>query len=430
MKRSNCPQPAAQLSPWQVASLARLLGPAGGPLEIQARSWRSRPMARFATDLIAARARDHAVEEVVQGLDGEVRCLLRDRRGRRQELLLRFASEVSGLIAKMSIRPVLANDLTVRAPHPDDIAAMRQLELSAPVVRDDGTELVIDHNGRQFDHAAVAVDHRYLAAFRGDRMVAVQGVVLASAPIGGVMRRVAFNHYSRTNPENRQGGNVLHLILTLYYDIFPVIEQFLSVVDVQNVAGLRLSLGEPWPTRIRRLFLPVAALAQRARPPLANRPFDPRHAAALLNATHAGMNLWVPRTPEFLIERRHRAPAVYGPSAWRMTDHAALALWPSGERRTYRTESGETVRTLALALDYGFNGERGRAELTGLLSQAAKELLGQGISHIALFVSDDHPPTAWLAELAEAADSYAVCAPVLESPAPPTGPVYIDHVLF
>ena len=64
----------------------------------------------------------------------------------------------------MSIRPVLANDLTVRAPHPDDIAAMRQLELSAAIVRDDGTELVIDHNGRQFDHAAVASDHRYLAA--------------------------------------------------------------------------------------------------------------------------------------------------------------------------------------------------------------------------------------------------------------------------
>jgi len=71
---------------------------------------------------------------------------------------------VSSLIPKMSIRPVLANDLTVRAPHPDDIAAMRQLELSAAIVRDDGTELVIDHNGRQFDHAAVASDHRYLAA--------------------------------------------------------------------------------------------------------------------------------------------------------------------------------------------------------------------------------------------------------------------------
>ena len=55
--------------------------------------------------------------------------------------LARGASEVSSLIAKMSIRPVLANDLTVRAPHPNDIAAMGQLELSAAIVRDDGTEL-------------------------------------------------------------------------------------------------------------------------------------------------------------------------------------------------------------------------------------------------------------------------------------------------
>jgi hypothetical protein len=261
-------------------------------------------------------------------------------------------------------------------------------------------------------------------------MVGVQGVVLASAPIGGTLQRLAFNHYSRSDPENRQGGNVFHLILTLYHDIFPQIDQFLSIVDVRNRAGLRLSLGEPWPTRVRRLFLPVEALAQRAGSAPTPRPFDPMHAAALLNTTHAGMNLWVPRTPGFLEERRRRAPAVYGPSAWRMTDHAALALWPSGERRTYRTDNGEITRTLALALDYGFSGQRGREELTGLLSHAAKELLGQGISHIALFVSDDHPPTAWLAELAEAVDTYAVCAPVLEAPPPPTGPVYIDHVLF
>jgi hypothetical protein len=421
-------QLAAQLSPGHAASLERLL--AGRSLDVQTRSWRSGPMARFATELIAARARDGVVEEVVQGRDGEVRCVLRDRRDRRQELLLRFASESSGVIANMSIRPVLAAGTTVRAARPDDVAAMRRLESSAPVVRDDGTEVVIDHNGKQFDHAAVATDHRYLAAFRGDQMVAVQGVVLTSAPIGGVPHRLALNHYSRTDPENRQGGNVFHLILTLYHDIFPQIDQFLSIVDVRNRAGLRLSLGEPWPTRVRRLFLPVAALAQRASPAPSHRPFDAGHAAALLNATHAGMNLWVPRTRTFLDERRRRAPTVYDSSAWRMTDHAALALWPSGERRTYRTDTGETARTLGLALDYGFSGEQGREDLTNLLSQAAKELLGQGISHIALFVSDNHPPTAWLAALADAADTYAVCAPVLESPAPPTGPIYIDHILF
>jgi hypothetical protein len=421
-------QLAALLSPGHLAALKRLL--AGQSLALQTPSWRSGNMARFAADLITARAREGVVEDVVPGRDAEVRCLLRDRRDRRQELLLRFASETSDEITNMSIRPVLANDVTVRAARPEDVAGMRQLELSAPVVRDDGTEVVIDHNGKQFDHAAVATDHRYLAAFRGDQMLAAQGVVLASAPIGGVPRRVALNHYSRADPGNRQGGNVFHLVLTLYHDIFPQIDQFLSIVDVRNRVGLRLSLGEPWPARVRRLFLPVTALAQRVSSEPLRRPFDPTHAAALLNATHAGMNLWVPRTPEFLDERRRRAPAVYGPSAWRMTDHAALALWPSGERRTYRTDNGETVRTLALALDYGFSGQRGREELTGLLSHAAKELLGQGISHIALFVSDDHPPTAWLAELAEAVDTYAVCAPVLEAPPPPTGPVYIDHVLF
>jgi hypothetical protein len=113
-----------------------------------------------------------------------------------------------------------------------------------------------------------------------------------------------------------------------------------------------------------------------------------------------------------------------------VTDHAALAVWPSAERRTYRKDGRETVRTLALALDYGFTGERGREELTGLLCQQAAELRALGISHIAIFISDEHPPTQWLADLAEAADTYAICAPVLGYPAPPTGPVYVDHIIF
>jgi len=420
---------AAALSPEHAASLQRLL--AGQSLDGQTTSWRSRHIARLATALIAARAHESVVEGVTQERDGNTRCMLRDRRDRRQELLLRFATESSGDITNMSIRPVLPSaDVTVRSVRPDDREAMRRLELSAPVVHDDGTEVVIDHKGRQFDHVAVAADHRYLGAFRGDRMVAVQGVALASAPIGGVTQRLALNHYSRSDPEDRQSGNVLHLIMSLYHDILPVIDQFLSIVDLQNGSGLRLSFGEPWRTRVRRLFLPVAALAQRTGSAPSYRPFDPGRAAALLNGTHADMNLWVPRTAEFLVERNRRAPTVYGPSTWRMTEHAVLGLWPSGERRTYRADTGETVRTLALALDYGFAGEQGRADLNGLLTEAAKEQLKQGISHIAMFVSDDHPPTAWLAGLSEAADNYAVCAPVLESPAPPTGPVYIDHVLF
>ena len=36
----------------------------------------------------------------------------------------------------------------------------------------------------------------------------------------------------------------------------------------------------------------------------------------------------------------------------------------------------------------------------------------------------------YLIELADAIDTYAICAPVLHRPAPPTGPVYVDQVIF
>jgi hypothetical protein len=425
------------LPPLQSATLAWLLTPivsAGRPrpsmADAFAPSWRSTEMARLAADITAAIAGECTLEEVRGGAEGEVRCVLQDRRGRRKELLLTFESADSGRLARLCVRPVLPDSVEVRAPRRDDLPAMEQLELSAPVQREDGTQVVIDHGGKQFDQASVLSDHRWLAAFEDGRMVAVQGVALVTAPIDGVMQRIAYNHYSRSDPQNRQSGNHIGILLTLYRDIFPAIDQFLSMVDVHNTVGLRLSFGQPWPTRVRRLFLPVEALARRRASRSPRRPFDPRHAAALLNATHQGMNLWVPRTADFLTQRQNRAPSVYGPTCWRMTEHAALALWPSGERRTYRKDGEQTVRTLALALDYGFTGESGREELTGLLCHAAEELLGQGISHIAIFVSEGHPPTQWLCDLAEASDTYAVCAPVLEQPAPPAGPVYIDHLIF
>lgn len=37
---------------------------------------------------------------------------------------------------------------------------MMELELAAPVRRDEGTEVVIDHKGMQFEHARVVSDHR------------------------------------------------------------------------------------------------------------------------------------------------------------------------------------------------------------------------------------------------------------------------------
>lgn len=415
---------------WLIAPICGSLRPDVGPDEVFSESWQSFEMAQQAATMAELLTGRCQLDEVVATADGEVRCVLLDGRDRRYELLVSFESPESGRVTRLCTRPVLPADVDVRPPSPGDLPSMARLEALAPVQRDDGTQVFIDHNGKQFDHSRVLTDHRWLAAFHGDTVVAVQGVALASAPIGGTMCRIAYNHYSRSDPQRRQGGNVIHLITTLYRDVFPVIDQFVSLVDVQNATGLRLSFGTPWPTLLRRLFLPVAALAALNVPEPQLRTGDLEHAAAVMNATHAGMNLWVPRTAEFMRERQRRVPDVYPPAGLSVAEHAVLALWPSGETRTYVRDGYTTVRRLALALDYGFSGEPGRREFEGLLRRAATELLGTDTSHIALFISDDHPPTQWLLELADHVDTYAACAPRLQHPPAPTGPTYIDQIIF
>jgi hypothetical protein len=415
---------------WLIAPICGSERPNVGPDEVFAQSWQSIEMAQQAATMAELLAGQCQVEEVLATAAGEVRCVLIDGRDRRYELLVSFESPESGRVTRVCTRPVLPAEVDVRAPGRRDLASMARLEALAPVQRDDGTQVFIDHNGRQFDHSSVLTDHRWLAAFHGDTVVAVQGVALASAPIGGTLCRIAYNHYSRSDPQTRQGGNVIHLITTLYRDVYPEIDQFVSLVDVQNATGLRLSFGTPWPTLLRRLFLPVAALAALDVPEPTLRTGDLEHAAAVMNATHAGMNLWVPRTAEFLRERQRRAPDVYPPAGLSVAEHAALAVWNSGETRTYARDGHMTVRRLALALDYGFTGEPGRREFEGLLRRAATELLGTDASHIALFISDNHPPTRWLLELADHVDTYAACAPSLQHPPPPTGPTYVDQIIF
>jgi hypothetical protein len=387
-------------------------------------------MARIAVEMGIATAGSSTLRSLEKRPAGRVRCLLEDKRRRQKELMVVFESSTSGRIDRISIRPILADGTEVRRSTRNDLTAMTELELAAPVQRDDGTEVVIDHNGQQFEHEDVVTDHRWLAVFKDGRMVAVQAVAVIGGPIGGKTYRFGYNHYSRSDPRTRSSGNLLYLIGTLYQDVFPVIDQFASIVDVRNPAGLRLSFGMPWPTRACRLFLPTRALAARAGSPPPRRDFDPRHAADLLNATHRGKDFWVPRTPEFLVQRMHRAPSVYGSHCWRLTANAALALWPSGERRTYRKNGTETTRSLALALDYGFAGESGPTELTGLLIEAARELVDRDITHVALFVSEGDPTTEWLTKLAEASDTYAICAPPLDDPPVPSARIYADHILF
>jgi|GEM_PF-3020363 len=107
-----------------------------------------------------------------------------------------------------------------------------------------------------------------------------------------------------------------------------------------------------------------------------------------------------------------------------------LMEWPHDASRDVDFACGAALlvrRDMFEAL--GFSGDQGRRDLTHLLCEAAVEGVDQGISHLALFVSDEHPGSKWLVDLADAVDTYAICAPILERPAPPPGPIYVDHVI-
>jgi hypothetical protein len=397
--------------------------------EMLAPSWANPSLGRFALDAgrsLTSRCRPASGRRVSATT---VQCTLVDERFRVFEFVMEFENASSDRLAKFVVLPALAAGISVRQPRPDDALTLRRLELSSPVQRDDGTEVTIDHGGAQFDQDRLLTRQRLLAAFDAERMVAIQGVVQLEAPIDGAFYRLAYNHHSRSDPGTRKGGNLLRLVLSLYFDTFPMVDQFFSLVDVQNRAGLRLSFGEPWPTRLRRLFLPVERLQ-----PLAveqkRQSFTPGRAAALLNATHSGSQLWVAHTPERIAARVARAPEVYGPACWFTAEDAVLGVWASGERRVYQAHGRRTERRLALVLDYGFVGDNGRRSLQELLGEAAKTVAQQGVTHLALLVSEGDERMGWLEELAESADVYAFCAPVLANPRAPSGRVYFDQLMF
>jgi hypothetical protein len=277
--------------------------------------------------------------------------VLRGERQRQLDLVVRFDPEDPAQIAGFAVLPTLDEGLVVRAPGPQDIAAINALELMSPVQRDDGTTVVIDHNRTNLVRETLVPGHRLLGVFDDGRLLASQAVVPTSTVFAGAQRIVAVNHHSRSHPDHRRSGHLLHLIGRLYLDLWATIDQFVSFVDVGNGTGLRLSFGEPWPRRARRLYLPVDDLVARHRGTTTLLPFDPTRVASLLNQTHGGNALYSPHTERSLNQRVAQAPEVYGRDAWLVGANAAIGVWPSGERRTYRRDDAATTRRLAPVLD-------------------------------------------------------------------------------
>ena len=388
--------------------------------------WRNRELLGVATEMMTFLAAGLEAPPIGP-LDGgeHVSIPLRGADGRGATCTIDFDAPDASSIRRFGVVPDLRHGLSVRDLAVGDAAALRRLELAAPIERSGGTKVVVDHEGSELQRAALVPRLRILGVFDGPAIVAVQTTSSARAPIGGVERIVAFNRGSRTDPASRRAGHFQQLITRLYTELFADIDQWVSLVDPRNEVGLAVSGGEPWPNPVDRLFLPVERLAARRHGAVA-MPLDHDHVADLLNQTHDGLALHRRRSRTDVAARLSAAPRFYGPDDVAVTDGALVGTWPTVEVRTYEHDGATSVRRIVPLVDIGCAGPAAHGELVDLLAGAAVRSAPLGATHLAVWVGAGDERLAWLHELADHVDRYVVCAPVLASVPAPVEPVYVD----
>jgi hypothetical protein len=154
--------------------------------------------------------------------------------------------------------------------------------------------------------------------------------------------------------------------------------------------------------------------------------------AGILNATHAGQELYLPATPRTLARRLERAPDIYSWGDVAMRDGAVLGVWHSPEVRI-RTEADRTTTTRsrrALVLDHGFL-PGAEDEYESLLRRAAALAGAAGYDHLSVFTTDRSPTSPILRRMAESIEAYEVIVPFVEEPeGVAERGVYVDQAYF
>jgi hypothetical protein len=393
--------------------------------DLIARGWRNPELFGMAVAMASTVAAGLEAGVVGDVDADEVAIELVDGGGVGATLAVRFDRVQPALVARVAVVPRLRPGLVVRVLDEGDAAALRRLERDAPIERSGGTKVVVDHDGGELQRHALVPGMRILGVFDGPAVVAVQTTSTAPAPIGGVERIVAFNRGSRTDPASRREGHFQQLIARLYGDLFAEIDQWVSLVDPENEVGLAVSGGEPWPSPVDRLFLPVDRLADRPSV-AATRTFDHDHAAAILDETHDGLALYRRRSGVDVATRLSAAPHLYGPDDVAVTDGALVGCWPTVEQRTYERDGVRSARRIVPVADIGCAGPSAQGELVGLLADAAVRASSLGATHLAVWVGAGDERLGWLHDLADHADRYVVCAPPLTSVPAPSERVYVD----
>lgn len=277
-------------------------------------------------------------------------------------------------------------DFIVRAAGPQDNAALIALERRSPLLVGD-VELAFDRAPDYFATARLQERTRLAVAEHAGRLVGVCANALHRTRLLGRERLLAYTHHERIDPDFQRHG--VGRALPRWLQQRRREEGFepdrgYAFIDAMNASSLAFSAAGdgpgPWPLDAWLQELPADAAAQGSR----LEPVDAAEAdrvIALLNATHAGLELFPGYTRERLLRRLARAPD-YGWPQWlglrgagRLV--AVAGVYDQGAHVAAHLRlraSGEVHESRALVLlDYGYvpGEDAPMLELLGALQSVA-----------------------------------------------------------
>jgi hypothetical protein len=335
-------------------------------------------------------------------------------------------------------------DLEIRPATQDDAPTLTSIERRAEVVLGD-TKVVTDRGEDYFAAARLLDDATvFLATVDGDP-AAVGWGAQAPARLNGTDVTATYFFHLRVSPDHqRQGlwGALDGAVWTAYGETSDV---YIGYWLAENTAWAHVAeqvqarpdfVRRDWVPTVYRLLLPTASMAGAAGDrPRAATAADAGRIVEILNAFHAGEELYCPYTEASLTARLERDRS-YTWEHLLVTDRAVLGIWRAGDTIQVLTDSAgiSTVNRRGHVLDYGFvaDEEGAEADFAELLAAACGDLDRRGIDQLSIFTSRGARGQALLKRFKGSVEAYRFntgAAAQIPDDAQRTG-IYTDHLYF
>ncbi len=354
-------------------------------------------------------------------IDGS-RIRLHDTYGHNWVLELTF--DPSDRIAGIAVDIDLADGLKVRTAATEDLVRIEELDRATPMPFSDG-QVVIDRNGQLTELMALLEPNDLAVAERNGEVLAALGRATVTIRVGGRRCEVNYMHHMRVAPPGRKQGLVPILAVTLETPTLSTTDGAISVVHADNSYAAK---NQPflWSAGGVRAVLDCASIAGA---PIGSNvdDHDLQRLCSMINHAHENEEWFVPYSPTSLAERLGRT-LNYGVANLVATKRAVVGLWPSGERRVYRSGGDTWDERRGTVLDYGF-AEGGLDELELLLRQTAASAHEAGITHLSIFTAEGAPTYPMIAGLTDRLEPYVVSCSIPEPANAAQRGVYIDPIL-